>query len=307
MESSPTQTAPTSGNALGGAPLGRIWRLLRLLVVVYLGIVVLMIVLERSMIFYPMPYPQGDWENLPAGVEDVEFAAGDGTQLHGWYAPHDDPLAVVLYAHGNAGNLTHRRDVLQTLHRDLDCTVLLFDYRGYGKSGGKPDEAGVLLDGRAARDHLAELAGVDADAVVLMGRSLGTAVAVDLAAGEGARAVVLHSGFPSLPDVAACHFPWLPVRWLMRTRFHSLARIQDYHGPLLQAHGESDEIIPAELGRQLFAAAPMEHKRWVSLGPRGHNDPVPQEFYDVLREFLTDLSNQRARQAHEINGTQARI
>ena len=257
----------------------------------YLGIVVMMLMLERSMIFLPMKYPHGRWEDRPPGVEDVQFTAADGTRLHAWYAPHEDPLAVILFAHGNAGNVTHRADLLQRLHDDLHCTVFMFDYRGYGKSEGKPNGPGVLLDARAARDRLAELAGVDASELVLMGRSIGTAVAVDLAADGGARGLILHSGFPSLPDVAAYHFPWLPVRWLMRTRLNSRARIQDYQGPLLQAHGEADKDIPVELGRQLFAAAPMDQKRWLSLGDSGHNDPPADSFFEALREFLTDLAN----------------
>ncbi len=266
-----------------------VWRVLRTGLLAYLGIVVVLMFMERSLIFFPMAYPGGYWEDRPAGAEDVQFAAADGTLLHGWYAAHEDPLAVILFAHGNAGNITHRVDVLQRLHRDLHCTVLMFDYRGYGKSEGRPNEDGVLMDGRAARDLLAERAGVAKHELVLMGRSLGTAVAVDLAARDGARAMVLYSAFPSMPDVAARHYPWLPVRWLMRTRLNSISKIQDYDGPLLQAHGDEDEIITADLGRQLFEAAPMAAKQWLSLGASSHNDPPPAAFYEALREFLRDL------------------
>lgn len=266
-----------------------VWRSLRIVLLAYLGILIVLLLLERSLIFVPARYPDGYWESKPAGVEDVQFAAADGTQLHGWYASHEDPLAVVLYAHGNAGNITHRIDLLQRLHRDLHCTVLLFDYRGYGRSEGKPSEAGVLQDGRAARDWLAERAGVAKQDLVLMGRSLGTSVAVDLAADAGARGLVLYSGFPSLRDVAARFYPWLPVRWVMRTRLDCIGKIQNYHGPLLQAHAEQDEIITVDLGRQLFEAAPMQQKVWFTLGDSAHNAPPPDAFYETLREFLTGL------------------
>jgi len=265
----------------------RVWRVLRIAILAYLGILIVLLMLERSLIFIPTPYPVGYWNGKPTGVEDVQFTAADGTKLHGWYAAHDDPLAVVLYAHGNAGNITHRIDVLERLHHDLHCTVLLFDYRGYGKSEGKPSEAGVLQDGRAARDWLAERAGVARQDLVLMGRSLGTSVAVDLAAEAGARGLVLYSGFPSLRDVAAYHYPWLPVRWVMRTRLDCIGKIQNYHGPLLQAHAEQDEVITVELGRQLFEAAPMQQKTWFTLGASSHNDPPPAAFYKAVREFLT--------------------
>lgn len=241
---------------------------------------------ERSLVFLPIKYPEGNWEVRPASAEDVFFTADDGTRLHGWYAAHEDPLAVILFAHGNAGNITHRADVLQRLHRDLHCTVLMFDYRGYGKSEGKPSEEGVLQDGRAARDFLAQRAGIDRSDLVLMGRSLGTAVAVDLAARDGARALVLYSAFPSMPDVAADLYPWLPVRWVMRTRLDSISKIRHYHGPLLQAHGEEDEIISADLGRRHFEAAPMEEKEWFTLGASSHNDPLPEALYVALERFL---------------------
>ena len=267
-----------------------LWNVLRVVGIVYLGIVLLMMLFENSLIFLPLRYPDGEWDAIPPGIEDVEFRASDGTRLHGWYAAHPDPLAVVLYAHGNAGNVTHRAADVLTVRDGLGCSVFVFDYRGYGKSEGEPDEDGVLLDGRAARARLAELAGVAPEQIVLFGRSLGTAVAVDLAADGGARGLVLYSGFSSLPDVAARHYPWLPVRWLMRTRFDSRERIADYHGPLLQGHSESDEVIPIDSGKRLFAAAPTEQKRWYDLNNAGHNDPIPNGFYRAFREFLTDLN-----------------
>lgn len=263
---------------------------MRVLLFAYVGILVLLLLFERSLIFFPSRHPAGLWQLQPPWAEDVSFTAADQTRLHGWYAAHDDPLAVVLFAHGNAGNLTHRVDVLQHLHRDLHCSVLMFDYRGYGKSEGRPSEAGVLQDGWAARDWLAERSGVDPSDLVLMGRSLGTGVVVDLAARDGAGALVLHSAYPSMPDVAARHYPWLPVRWLMRTRLDSASKIGHYDGPLLQVHGDQDEIIPAELGRQLFDAAPSEQKQWLTFRGIGHNDPPPETFYAALREFLSGLS-----------------
>lgn len=277
----------------GSGRLRAAWRLIRIVLLAYIGIIIVLMFMERSLIFFPVVYPGGYWDERPVEAEDVHFTAADGTRLHGWYAAREDPLAVVLFAHGNAGNITHRADVLQRLHHDLHCTVLLFDYRGYGKSEGVPDEAGVLQDGLAARDLLAHRAGVDVADLVLMGRSLGTGVAVDLAARDGARALVLYSAFPSMPDVAAYHYPWLPVRWVMRTRLDNIRKIKNYHGPLLQAHAEQDEVITAELGRQLFQAAPMKQKQWFTLGASSHNDPPPAAFYEELKAFLTSLPEQR--------------
>ena len=152
----------------------------------------------------------------------------------------------------------------------MGAAVLVFDYRGYGKSEGKPDEPGVLADARAARTWLAEKAGVAENRIVLMGESLGGAVAVDLAA-DGARALILENTFSSMPDVAAYHYPWLPVRLLMRTQFNSVAKIRSYHGPLYQSHGDRDSIVPLQLARRLFDAA-NEPKRFLLVEGADHND-----------------------------------
>jgi fermentation-respiration switch protein FrsA (DUF1100 family) len=193
----------------------------------------------------------------------------------------------MLIAHGNGGNLTHRRDLLEILH-ELGVSAMIFDYRGYGRSSGSPTEGGILADARAARGWLAERAGVREADVVLFGESLGGGVMVDLAAADGARALVLESTFTSLPDVAAFHYPWLPVRLLMRTKLNSAAKIAGYHGPLLQFHGDADTIIPLAIGERLFEAA-GEPKQLVVIRGADHNDPHTREFVAALDQFLARL------------------
>ncbi|MBU4271085.1 MAG: alpha/beta hydrolase [Planctomycetes bacterium] len=244
--------------------------------------------MENSLIFFPSRYPIGEWQ--PAGIEfeDVWFQSEDGSRLHGWYVPHPNPRATVLFCHGNAGNITHRDGVLEVLHDYVGASVLIFDYRGYGQSAGRPTGPGVLADARAARAWLAAREKIPERDVVLMGESIGGAVAVDLAARDGARGLVLESSFDALPEVAAYHYPWLPVRWLMRTRFDSAGAIGRYHGPLLQAHGDADTIVPLRCGRRLFKAA-NEPKRFILLPGHDHNDPMPREYYDALASFLEGL------------------
>jgi fermentation-respiration switch protein FrsA (DUF1100 family) len=240
--------------------------------------------LENSLIFIPTNFANDNWS--PAGItlENVHFAAADGTKLHGWFAPHENPTAVILYCHGNAGNVTHRIDAIRALHDRVGAAVFVFDYRGYGRSEGKPDEPGVLADARAARTWLAKRTGVTPERIVLMGESLGGAVAVDLAV-DGARALILEHTFSSIPDVAAHHYPWLPVRLLMKTQFDSLAKIARYHGPLFQSHGERDSIVPLESGRRLFDAA-NEPKKFLLIEGGNHNDSPPTGYYEKLRAFL---------------------
>ena len=240
--------------------------------------------LENYLIFFPTNYAEDDWS--PAGIvlEDAHFAAADGTKLHGWYAPHANPTAVILFCHGNAGNITHRIDIIRALHDRAGAAVMVFDYRGYGRSEGKPDEPGVLADARAARAWLAQRSGVPPGRIVLMGESLGGAVAVDLAA-NGARALVLENTFSSMPDVAAYHYPWAPVRLLMKTKFDSATKIRSYHGPLFQSHGDSDTIVPLKFARRLFDAA-NEPKQFLLIEGADHNDARPRAYYDKLRAFL---------------------
>lgn len=244
---------------------------------------------ENFLVFRPSPYNAANraWQPSDLRYEDVEIASTDGALLHGWFAPHDAPRAVVLMLHGNGGNISGQADELRKLHR-LGVAALAVDYRGYGKSTGSPNEAGVLDDARAARAWLAKRAGVDEQQVVLWGFSMGGGVAVDLAACDGARGLVLQSTFTSLPDAAAVHYPWLPVRWLMRNRLDSAEKIAKYQGPLLQTHGTDDSIIPYELGERLFALA-NEPKRFVRIEGGEHNNPPDGEFYRAFAAFLNDL------------------
>ena len=278
---------PKTGSR-GRAFLQGLWRFARPVLIAYFTIVLIAMFCENLLIYFPSRYPDGDWQPRGFPHEDAWFEASDGIQLHGWYAPHEHPRAVVLFCHGNGGNVAYWADHLYNLHSRAGVSVLLFDYRGYGRSQGSPSEAGLLLDARAARKWLAQRAGVSEREIVVMGRSLGGAVAVDLAAQDGARALVLESTFTSLPDVGAYHYPWLPVRLLMHTRFDSRAKIGYYHGPLLQSHGTGDTIVPYEIGRRLFDAA-NEPKRFVTIPEGDHNDLPNRECYQTLTEFLDGL------------------
>jgi pimeloyl-ACP methyl ester carboxylesterase len=164
--------------------------------------------------------------------------------------------------------------------------VFAFDYRGYGQSDGHPTEAGCIADGAAAQRWLAQRLGIERRDVILMGRSLGSAVAVALAADNGARALVLENAFTAMPDVASIHYPWLPVHWVMKNRYDSVARIRRYTGPLLQTHGAADVLIPIALARALFDAAPSKNKKWVEFPGIGHNDSEPARFYAELAAFV---------------------
>jgi len=248
---------------------------------------------EDSVIFQPTPFTAADERPDDDRFENALIETKDGVRLHGWYQEAEKPTAVVLYCHGNAGNIAHRRWVLKLFREYLNATVLIFDYRGYGRSEGVPSELGILEDARAARRWLAERAAVSESEIVLVGNSLGGAVVVDLAAKDGARGLVLENTFTSLPDVASSHLLGLPSRWLMNNRLDSERKIEHYHGPLLQTHGDADKVVPIRLGRKLFAAA-NEPKEFVEVPGGRHNDPPKRDYVQALRKFLESLPKPEA-------------
>ncbi len=271
--------------------LGRLGlRVLRGAALVYCAVLLLLLALENTLL-YPAPkFPTGDWTAAYLSHEDVEFESTDGTRLHGWLVEHEDPRAVVLYCHGNGDCVGYLGSYLKDLRDRQRVTVFAFDYRGYGKSEGAPMEPGVLADGHAAQKWLAERMGLSPAEIVLMGRSLGGAVAVDLAVKNGARALVLQNMPTSMPDAAANIYWFLPVRWVMKNRYDSMSKIERYAGPLLHSHGTADDLVPFEMGRRLFAAAAGKQKRFFEIEGGGHNDQEPPQYDDVLDEFLESLS-----------------
>lgn len=267
-----------------------VWlKILRILLLAYVGVLLMLMAFERSLV-YPVPSPaEGNWNAAEFGAVDVEFASEDGTRLHGWYVEHADPRCQMLFCHGNGEHVGFMGDQLVALSRRLEVSVFAYDYRGYGRSAGKPFEQGVLADSEAAHRWLAERSGVQVDDIVLYGRSIGGGVAVHLAAEMGARALIVERTFHSLVDVAADLYPWLPVRWVMRNRYPSVERIARYDGPLLQLHGEADRIVPIESGRKLFAASPSLNKAFVQQPGMTHNSLTPKKFYQQVDDLLDAL------------------
>jgi len=199
--------------------------------------------------------------------EEVALAAEDGTRLHGWFIPSSrGPLAarklVVLLCHGNAGTISDRVLKASLLHR-LGLSVLLFDYRGYGRSAGSPSEKGTYQDAEAAWRWLAAK-GFAPQRIVLYGESLGNGVAVETALRHPPRALILESAFTSIADMGKVVYPWLPVRLIARTRYDNLAKIGSVRAPVLVLHSREDRIVPFRMGRALFAAAP-EPKEFFEL------------------------------------------
>lgn len=257
-------------------------------------------------VYYPSKYPEGIW-NLQAqlGAADVWLNTTDGVCIHGWQVNQPAARFITLYFHGNAGNITHRYDHFLGI-TSAGSSLLMIDYRGYGKSAGRPSERGLYADADAAYAHLIR-AGYRAGQIILHGESLGTAVAVDLASRRPCAALVLEAPFTSGKDVARTVFPLIgpALTWA----FDSRNKIGRIHAPTLFIHGDRDEIIPLRLGLPLFAAAPEPKSLWIVPGAH-HNDIVetagpayPQHlrsFYESLQAHPTALEN-RASDSHRAN------
>lgn len=220
--------------------------------------------------------------------DDVIFTAEDGVRLHGWYVPRADARYVLLFFHGNTRNISWCLDSLELFHR-LGFSTFLFDYRGYGRSEGRPDEAGTYRDARAAWEYLVRERGIEAGRIVMLGRSLGGAIAAWLAARHAPRALVLESTFLSFPDVAAELHPRLPARLLARYRYPVKEYLREVRSPVLVIHSRDDELIPYRHGCQLYEVA-GEPKRLASIAGPHYNGYLlsGEQYAEALARFFAE-------------------
>jgi hypothetical protein len=235
--------------------LTAIFSFLLALAAVYAAIAVGVYCLQPTLIYRPTRHLAQDPGSLSLPFTEVSFPSRDGTALHGWFCPHPQARGAILLCHGNAGNIAGRLPTLALLH-DRGVAVFLFDYRGYGKSAGRPDEAGTYADLAGAWDWLTEAQGVAPARIVLFGRSLGGPIAAWLAGRVPVAGLILESTFTSLLDMARLHYPWLPVRWLLRIRYPTLELARQVSCPVLIAHSPDDETIPYAMGQRLHQELP---------------------------------------------------
>jgi len=245
--------------------------------------------MEARFIYYPSRALAADPASVGLRFRDVTFAAADGVELHGWLIAGRTPTTL-LYSHGNGGNIGDRVRIARLLVDQLGVGVFMYDYRGYGRSRGAPSEAGLVSDAVGARAALLR-EGVAAEHVVYFGRSLGSAVTVDLALAHPPRGVVLEAPFTSVRAMANTVLPG--AGYLFRTRWDSLAKIGRLKAPLLIIHGESDEVVPFAQGRALFEAAP-EPKTFVALRGSRHYEleAAWSDYWTAWRRFLGSLQLQ---------------
>jgi fermentation-respiration switch protein FrsA (DUF1100 family) len=259
--------------------------------VVYAVLCLLVYLIQRRLIYFPVRWSAAEESRLNPGYEAVFFRTADGERLHGWLHRRAAAPWTVIVFHGNAGNLSWHSPVMAPFTA-LGLQVLLFDYRGFGRSTGRPTEAGLIADGEAASSFVESVLEVPRERIVFFGQSLGTGVAVNLAARRAPGRLILESAFDSLASVARHHYFYLPVRLLLSDRFDSAAVVGRISCPVLFLHPGEDEIIPVAFGRALFAKV-RAPKRFVLLPGAHHNDALEialAERHEALREFLAGSS-----------------
>ncbi|MEW6419687.1 MAG: alpha/beta hydrolase [Nitrospirota bacterium] len=220
----------------------------------YLVILGFVYVRQGSMIYYPVREISNTPRDIGLDFEEVTLKTKDGVTISAWYIPARHERGVVLFCHGNAGNISHRLDSIRIFH-DLKLSVLIFDYRGYGKSEDSPTEEGTYLDAESAWDYLVNSKHISPEKIILFGRSLGSAIAAEIALNHKAGALIVESGFTSIPDFGRRFFPYLPVRLIARYHYSTIDKVNKIDIPKLFIHSPQDEIIPFEHGMSLFEKA----------------------------------------------------
>ena len=252
----------------------------------YVVLAVWMYISQSRMVFQPAREVSVLPDQVGLDYEPVSLQTADGVKLSAWFVPAEDQKGVLLFCHGNAGNISHRLLSVQLFH-GLALGVLIFDYRGYGNSEGSPSEAGTYRDAEAAWDYLVKTRNVSPERIIIFGRSLGGAVAAHLAKANKPRALILESTFTSAGDLGAHHFPYFPVRLLIRFRYSALEYVRQVSCPILVIHSRGDDIVPFRLGQRVYDAA-GEPKTFLEIRGDHNNGFVDSGslYTDGLADFI---------------------
>jgi len=236
---------------------------------VYVAFAGFLFIFQSNYVYYPEHTLTTDPGNIGLSFENVSFETTGRVKLSGWFVPCEGARGVILFCHGNAGNISHRLESIQIFHQ-LGLGVFIFDYRGYGQSEGKPSESGTYRDVEAAWQYLVEERQVDPDKIIVFGRSIGGAIAAWQARSHTPGALILESTFTSVPDLAAKLYPYLPVKLLSRFKYDTEGYLEGVNCPVLIVHSPDDEMMPFRHGQRLFEAA-KEPKKFLEISG-SHNE-----------------------------------
>jgi len=282
---------------------GIIGTALFIVVAVYGSFCLYLFLMQGRMIFYPTGKLIASPADIGLEYESVTLKTSDHIELHGWFVPAREERGALLFFHGNAGNISHRLDSLKIFH-DLGLSTLIIDYRGYGRSHGSITEQGTYLDAEAAWRYITEARKIPAQKIVVFGRSLGAAIAANIASRKKVGALMLESAFTSIPDMGAKLYPYAPVRLLSRFRYDTRKFLHSVSCPVLIIHSPHDDIIPFENGLQLYRSA-REPKTILEI-QGGHNEGFllsGQKYIEGIGKFLTaNLSGFKERKNNMADG-----
>ncbi|MFC1724983.1 alpha/beta hydrolase [candidate division KSB1 bacterium] len=230
------------------------WTFLLTLSGLYLIILIILTVFQSKFIYFPQSQISATPDFIGIEYEQIEFKATDGVNLSGWFVPANNHRGIILFCHGNAGNISHRLESIKIFF-ELGLSVFIFDYRGYGQSEGNPSETGTYLDAEGAWKYLIQVKNIKSDEIVIFGRSLGASIAAWTAQKYNPKALIIESAFTSVPGLGSKIYPFLPVKLLSRFKYSTIDYIRDISCPLLIVHSRNDDLIPYEHGIKLFETA----------------------------------------------------
>lgn len=267
--------------------LHQAFRLTIIAALAYAAICVAMVVLQRSMIYLPAKGAHAPDAFGLAGVEVEKLTTPDGETVETWRWKGTSDKPVIVFFHGNAGNLEHRHAIFR-MFMDLGYGFVALDYRGYGNSTGSPSYGSIIGDARLVLDRTLAAADFSGRKVVLYGESLGTGVATEIAVGRDIAGVILQSPYTSIAAAAAERFPWLPVRFLLTERLSNITHVAAINAPLMILHGDRDELFPLQMAKEIFDKATGPRKLEI-LQRTGHNDIHPEDIEDFVSTFINNL------------------
>lgn len=246
---------------------------------------------SKSFVYHPEKKLVATPADAGLPFEDLYLTAEDGVRINGWFVPFQGSEGVLLWFHGNAGNMGNRIDLLQHLHEELKLNILIIDYRGYGNSEGEVSEEGTAKDALAAYDDLLSRPDIHPERIFVFGQSLGAAVAVRLATESRIGGLILEAPFTSVKAMTAEIFPWLPFKGLISIKYDSIRKIKSVQSPLLVMHGDQDRVVPYEQGQQIFEAADTPKTFYTITGADHNNTYVVggPGYFETMKRFIQGI------------------
>ncbi len=275
-------------------PLKSFSSILIILTIIGMCLIIYIKYYEKKAIYFPSPFIEVKPKDIGLDYQDIYFLTSDGVKLNAWFIEAENPIATILFLHGNAGNISHRIKLIQLFVKE-GFSFFIFDWRGYGKSKGRPSEEGLYKDALASYEYLTKKLNILPNKIVIYGKSLGANIACDLATKVDKSLLIIDSGFSSAQDMAKIVFPFIPsflVRWAITVKFDALSKIKEIAFPKLIIHSKDDETIPFNQGEKLFREAKEPKEFFVVRG--SHNQAIfnnPEVFISRIKTFVLNYSN----------------